>query len=373
MRLTEGSCVAATACALALVASAVAPAPEAVFAATAEAAAGAGAAEIVMSEAEHNVFQRLHHQETRTRFLERFWASRDPNAWTAWNKRLQLAIAEFEDLGSEQARLFMRAGPPLFRMADICPTPVAAHEIWHYSEDGEHPVVFIAGAKGEFEIWQPGDWKRLLSGSTSASRQALLAACERGGELSATLEKSVRPPTLSDLDSRNPNWVEDFLAETTLLPAGAETFDVALVELDYPAAVGDLTALVLTLDVPVSGTGPDSGPHEFRLTGEISSDRLEDEFHYLFTQSEGENQAQIRLTVRRHVAPGRHQLELKLHDRLRDRYAHATLDLDVPTVDQQESGWAQPGQQLFKLLAPPDTYLTGAHRFETLASGAGIA
>ncbi|MCP4202168.1 MAG: VWA domain-containing protein [bacterium] len=332
--------------------------------------------ELLMSEREAEVFRALRHPGTREKFLERFWSERADQVRSDWSKRLPLATREFSDPASDRARIFLTAGPPLYRVADICPAPVRPHEIWYYSEDGAQTVVFIAAESGgKFRTWKQGDWQSLLGEAGGDTSQAtLLSICDRGPELAAALTGSGDPQLLPGLSARDGAWVEEFLTETTLLPPDARPLD-ATIELDYPAAVGDRTAVLVTLAVPHSEAAGD-GLCDFNVTGEVFGPGAVDAFrlHYSAApQARNGQQKVIRLTARRHLPPGQYDMVLKLHDVVEDRYLRRNVKLDVPTLDRQEAGWAEPGQRLFKLMPPPEGYLTGSHRFETIASNPDVA
>ena len=205
--------------------------------------------EFLMSPREGEIFRALRHPRVRERFLEHFWSQRAPQVRADWNKRLPLASSEFADLTSDRARIFLTAGPPQYRLADICPAPVNAHEIWSYDNGGpgeeERKIVFVAEQAGKsFDIWRPDNWKSILTGAgDDASESVLLASCARAEELLAALSSSEAPPALPGLSARDPAWVEEFLAQTTLLPAGARSLE-ASVAVGYPAAVGDRKSVV---------------------------------------------------------------------------------------------------------------------------------
>lgn len=338
--------------------------------------------ELLMSPRESEVFRALRHPRVRERFLEHFWSQRAPEVRAGWNKRLPLASSEFADLTSDRARLFLTAGPPQYRLANICPAPVSAHEIWSYANGGsgeaEHTIVFVAEQAGDtFDIWRPDDWTSLLTGAgDDASESVLLASCARAEELLAALSGSEAPPTLPGLDARDPAWVEEFLTQTTLLPTGARSLE-ASVAVAYPAAVGDRTAVLITLDIPEAST-PVGELRNFALTGEIFGTRAIDAFRHQLSAAGSPENGPLRLTVRRHLPPGRYSMVLKLHDLTDDLYLRTTVDIDVPALDhqetsRQETGWAAPGQRLFKLLPPPEGYLTGSHRFGTITSNSEVS
>ena len=131
-----------------------------------------------------------------------------------WNKRLPLAASEFADLTSDRARLFLTAGPPQYRLADVCPAPVNDHEIWSYRDgedrgEGEHTIVFVAEQAGTFGIWRRGDWKGILpkaedDASGDALATVLRESCARGEELLAALSSSEVPPALPGLAATSP-------------------------------------------------------------------------------------------------------------------------------------------------------------------------
>ncbi len=333
--------------------------------------------ELLMSGREGEIFRALRHPRVRERFLEHFWSQRAPEVRADWTKRLPLASSEFADLTSDRARIFLTAGPPQYRLADICPAPVNAHEIWSYDNGGpgeeERKIVFVAEQAGKsFDIWRPDNWKSILTGAgDDASESVLLASCARAEELLAALSSSEAPPALPGLSARDPAWVEEFLAQTTLLPVGARSLE-ASVAVGYPAAVGDRTAVLITLEIP-EASRPVGELREFSLTGEIFGTRAIDAFRLQLSAATVTKEEPLRLTVRRHLPPGQYSMVLKLHNLTDDLYLRTTVALDVPTLDHQEAGRTGPGQRLFKLLPPQEGYLTGSHRFNTITSNPDIS
>ena len=298
--------------------------------------------EFLMSVREGEIFRALQHPRVRERFLEHFWSQRAPEVRADWNKRLPLASSEFADLTTDRARLFLTAGPPRYRLADICPVPVNPHEIWSYGDGGEGPgneerkLVFVAEQAGStFEIWRPGDWKSILAKAADGagdnpSESDLLASCARGEELLAALSGSEAPVALPGLNARDPAWVEEFLAQTTLLPVGAQPLE-ATVAVGYPAAVGDRTAVLVTLEIPDASV-PVRELRDFSLTGEIFGTRAIDAFRLQLSAAGRTEEEPLRLTVRRHLPPGEYSMVLKLHDLTDDRYLRTTVALDVLNI-----------------------------------------
>lgn len=325
--------------------------------------------EVLMSPREVEVFRSLRHPLVREQFLELFWDQRTPAIRAQWHKRLPLAESEFAGVGTPRARTFLTAGPPQYRLAEICPPPVAPHEIWVYEEGAK--IVFVSKSEaGPFELWRPDDWQSLLpEAAPDAQREDLPAVCPRAEELFAALSGAGTALPAAGQAPRDPSWVEDFLDRTTLVPAGADRFE-ASITVDYPAAVGDLTATLVTLEVEPAGA---EGAREFELTGEVFGEEAADAFRIRLAAPAPKAGEPLRLTARRHLAPGPSSLTLKLHDLVTDRYFHTELALEVPVLDRQEAGWVEPGDRLFKLLPPPDGYLTGFHRIATVTTDPGIA
>lgn len=332
--------------------------------------------ELLMSTREALIFRSLTNPRARERFLSRFWGTEGRLPQGDWERRLLLAKDEFPDLRSDRAQLFLIAGPPIFRLSDICSAPVARHEVWHYADDGSKTVVFVAagGAASNFRLWRAGDWSSILEAPVSDSPGADLAAlCDRGAELAAALDAHTEPTVDRTAES---GWVEEFLAETTLLPEGALRFD-ATVEMEFPSSVNDETATLIVLDVPGYEPQADSQSETraMLLTGEIfdvPERKFVEDFRLLYSGSaEGENG--VRLSARRNLSPGRYRMVLKLHDLARDRYFHTEQEFDVPSVVTPRTRLTEPGRQIFKLLPPPEGYLIGPQRFDTMTRGYDIA
>ncbi len=329
--------------------------------------------ELLLSEREARFFRALESPKTRERFVERFWKTREPAARERWNRRLLLAGSEFSDFDSDRARLFLIVGPPLYRLANICPTPVLEHEVWHYAEDGSSTVVFVA-IGGEWRRWQPGDWQALLEDAGGRSAREEILRCERGAELVAALENTTA--SSPELKPGDDGWVDEFLTETTLLPDGAERFE-ASVDLDFPEAVGEETAVELNLRIPGYQPEPGAAPAATRamlLTGVVLGEAEVDDFRFLYSGTAAGEEV-VRLNARRHLAPGHYRMVLKLHDLARNHFYRTEREFDVPTVvakDESPSP-AKPERQLFKILPPPDGYLIGTRRFDTITAGTSVS
>ncbi|MFQ5525540.1 MAG: VWA domain-containing protein [Thermoanaerobaculia bacterium] len=330
--------------------------------------------ELLMAPREAEIYRRLSNPRSRQRFMDRFWMIRGEDERADWERRLLLARSEFEDLGSDRARLFLVAGPPLFRMADICPPPVARHEIWHYAEAGSRTIVFVAPELGaELDVWKAGDWTAILGGDDPTEIPAELAAsCARGSELVAALRSQSLPSIESTGDGAD--WVSDFLIETTLVPDGAERFDAAL-KLNFPEAVGDQTAMLMIFELPGYDPGSEAataGTRAMLLTGEIFGTGTIDEFRFLYSGTAASDES-VRFSARRHLEPGSYRMVVKLQDTARNSYFRTEREFDVPSVVGRAADRWQPERQIFKLLPPPEGYLIGNQRFDTIASDPRIA
>lgn len=347
--------------------------------------------ELLMSTRETSVFRGLTNPRARERYLARFWGAEGRLPQGDWERRLLLAKDEFPDLSSDRAQLFLIAGPPLFRLADICLAPVARHEVWHYADDGSKTVVFVAagGAASELLLWRAGDWSTILANpvldtpgtdlagtdlvGTDLVGTDLAAICDRGAELAAALDAHTTPTVDRTGES---GWVEEFLAETTLLPEGALRFE-ATVGLEFPATGNDETATLIVLDVP--GYEPEesslSETRAMLLTGEIfgvPESQFVEDFRFLYSGS-AEGESGVRLSARRDLSPGSYRMVLKLHDLARNRFFHTEQEFDVPRVVTEGARPTEPNRQIFKLLPPPEGYLIGLQRFDTMTRGYDIA
>lgn len=322
--------------------------------------------EILLSQAEREVFDQLAYDEARDEFLEQMWATRSPEFTAAWHQRLPLATREFTDLGSDRARHFLLAGPPLFRLSDLCPPPVAAHEIWSYSEDGSKSVAFVADAEGHFEQWTPRDWTRLLPGRSGRFGPAVLRSeCARGEELAAALamvgSEGPRLPLASD-----PDWLTGFLDQTTLV-AVADSSLSASVRPAFRGRVGTKTATTLVFDIEGEDDADLAGA--FLLVGEVlDGERLIDSFRIRFEPEPRADESVRRLIARRRLPPGQFSAAFKIKSLVSRGAVRLERPLHVPKVDVLAEGAFDAGESLFKLLPTPDGFLVGNHRIETVGS-----
>jgi VWFA-related protein len=363
----------------------------------------------LITEAELAFFLDLRQDYQRDQFIERFWEPRDPEPLTRRNElreRWQGAIAGGTGLPLADPRflLYLLNGPPgNYSLPDgrpvaRCFSKTRELEIWFYGGSErtgrDFEVIFYRRSNGEpYRVYRPGDAVRPISRSGGLPTTDIQALC--GDELlrfaairiannsgyQTLLQEVLTPPQPS------PEWLANLALATTRLPAGAATFEPALV-IDFPARRQSRTAVRAQLRVPTteapgrSFEGDDF--HHFELTGEVVRDgQLFESFRYRFEGRTPPEAATIPLGFTRYLRPGPATLRLLLHDVFAERYAQLVREVEVPGPE----GLADdPGQSLMALLqgtrgatggegpslrlaAPAGGALAGPVRFTARAEG----
>ena len=130
----------------------------------------------IITEVERDVFKKLGNREERTKFINMFWARRDPLPDTRENEfykeymeRIRYADFQFGrgavKRGSRTERGFFHLllGPPLDRQAYTTYSQVWPLEVWHYKGDTQYGlppyfylIFYQQDGLGEFKLYSPG-------------------------------------------------------------------------------------------------------------------------------------------------------------------------------------------------------------------------
>ncbi len=150
-------------------------------------------------------------------------------------------------------------------------------------------------------------------------------------------------------------WIENFAASSTMIPAGEALFDIDL-SIKFPGRNQNRTAVAGVVEVPPLPLAEDSGgilpTQHFLLTGEVVRDgRLFERFHYRFEAPPGEGDKPTPLIFQRYLRPGEIELHLKVEDLMARRFASLTRSLTVPAPDQLDTLRQPPDSELFRILA----------------------
>ncbi len=327
--------------------------------------------ELLMSEAEREVFLELSANYQRDNFIRRFWKIRDPFQRTArnefqegWEQRIVQARAHFKDLTSARAEMMLYFGEPSRRQRFTCSEVLKPLEVWEYQEGtarirGYFTVIFVGlnpDAKGARVQWQPRDGLSRLMATARATgderqlAQAISRECFRADEILSALsqaldlsrlgEKSLLVPKPSD------EWVRSFQARSTDVAGDAERlpgeFLVSFPGRHQSRTVVQGVVAVPRAEVEASELG-DYRSYNLLVDGEVlRKGELFDQFRYRFDFPEVAVGEQIPLVIQRYLRPGPYQLIVKVEDLGSQRVYRESLELDVPRVQRRVVAAALP-------------------------------
>ncbi len=320
------------------------------------------AAEVLMTEAEREVFLDLEESYQRDHFIRRFWKVRDPFLATARNEfqeafevRVVKAREAFDKLTGERARMMLTLGVPSRRKPLVCAEMLKPLEVWQYNDGsdrirGYFTLVFIGlpRSRGLHPLWQPDEGLSalvsapgLIGGSDAQLAQLILGGCVAGDEVLAALAQSLdlsrTTKNASLLPQPNDEWVRTFAARSTAVPEGAELLSGELA-VSFPGRHQSRTVVQGLLAVPKAELElAEVGEHRaynLLIDGEIlRQEDLFDQFRYRFSFPAEMPSEKIPLVVQRYLRPGQYQLIVKVEDQVTKRVYREERTIDVPRVE----------------------------------------
>ncbi len=393
--------------------------------------------ELLTSEAERAAFLQLPKDYQRDAFISRFWRSRDPFPQTGrnefkerWEERLVLAKDLFGDLEGDRARMLLFNGEAEQTAKMFCAELLRPLEIWQYSGSelirGPFALVFYSrgGSRGPYRLWYPSQGlqplmlnvsllpedRGVLGGGIANRGDDRLAAlisdrCARSEGILAGLSAAADWGRVEEATSVVPNpgeeWLRTFLARSTDLPAGVETF-AAQLAISYPGRHQSRTVLQGVLSVaPEALPASESKTGGFVLDGEVlRKGELFEQFRYRFPlQQSAAVAGRLPLIFQRTLRPGTYQLIVKVEELASGRLCRLEMEVEVPSAQALASAGAElgaegkeaaPGTEVarrlgeansslqdrdfsIEIFSPPARLLVGKARFEAVARGEGIA
>lgn len=334
-----------------------------------------GPVRYIITSEEDREFKQLASDETRARFIERFWARRDPDTRTLLNeyrfefwKRVATANRLFADSAkpgwkTDMGRVFVLLGPPDDRDTanELAPglgrTGVRGTIVWIYSHAPTPRlgtglrIVFTKDPSGEFRIeTDPAIVQRVLSGALTGPRADPTA-------LSLSLPQL--PPHLSELQLMlDLGRLDEVPSEEDLLTTivTAEEFYGAIpfsARYDFFSAHdGQSTIVALTLNVHPDPFDPErrAAPPDYLLVGRI--DRETDgrsTAHEPFFLREGDfSPSSINTDPRYHgpyiyqavavLPPGRYRVSFAAFDRVARKTGTLSDVLEIPAFPTDTLG-----------------------------------
>ncbi len=327
--------------------------------------------DLLLSDAEREVFLSIREDYQRDHFIRRFWKARDPYLRTArnefhesWQLRVEQARKLYQDLrNDERAKAMLTVGVPSRRRPIFCTDVLKPLEIWEYDEGsdrirGYFTLVFIGfpSSRGRHALWQPSDGLRRLvdaSGFVTAGdaqiARSIAQGCTHGDTVLSALAQSLSIAQAEErialLPQPGDEWVLTFSSRSTDLPDNAEPLEGSL-ELSFPGRNQSRTVVQGLVKVPRSGLAlAEVGEHRsynLILDGEVlRKGELFDRFRYRFhfpaeDGSEQQPAAEFPVVVQRYLRPGSYELILKVEDTESKRVFRDQRTLEVPRVERRQ-------------------------------------
>jgi VWFA-related protein len=323
------------------------------------------AADLLITDAEREVFLSIEENYQRDHFIRRFWKARDPFERTTrnefqdlWEARIEAARQRFENLTSERAKMLLYFGEPSRRNHYNCTDVLRPLEIWVYDEGTERirgyfTLTFVGLAsrgRGLHRQWLPEQGlTRLLGtgrafGSSDASiAQSIARQCTRGDEVLSSLSQSL---DISRLESKalllpdppNDEWVRNFSARSTNIAENATLLSGELA-VSFPGRHQSRTVVQGMVAIPRGEVEPSQiGEHRsynLLIDGEIlRQGDLFDRFRYRFDFPLDVPSEELPLVVQRYLRPGTYDFIIKVEDVNSQRVFREQRTVVVPRIDK---------------------------------------
>lgn len=310
----------------------------------------------LLSDAEREAFLGLSKDYQRSSFIEQFWRVRDPFPETArnelkdaWEQRLEIAKAKYEDLSDARARAMLLYGEPDDVNEVRCTSLLKPLEVWSYKgsmfiRGHFHLVLVREGVRDRFRLWSPMEGLYPLMSLTvrvgTDERELyrrIAQECFRGDQLLLALETTLNWTEMeSPIPEPSEEWLQSFVATSTDLPAGADSFPAELA-LQFPGRHQSRTVVQGVIDVALADLVPSelegTSSYNLLVDGEIvRNDDLFESFRYRFQFPTGGGAKSIPLIFERYLRPGEYKLVVRARDLSSGRYYREERDLHVPMV-----------------------------------------
>ncbi len=376
---------------------------------------------LLITPAEKATFLTLQEDYQRDAFIARFWRVRDTDRSTArnefkerWDNLKQYADQSFGGKLDERRKILLLNGPPAAIVSSKC-SLLQNVEVWYYAQSDVVPFEFFVvfyrpyGA-GPFRIWEPSAGLGVLfdqwatQGSSRSPLQDVALQCADGDKLAGAIAWVARQGILGYTSilgrmQKKPEeppseWVQTFDAYSTLVPAGAGTFDADL-DVSYPGRHQSRTVVQGVVSVPVAEVGEadlaGNKSYNFLINGEVLREgELFESFRYKFDYPASQiTSGTIPLVFERALRPHAYTLVLKVEDLNSGKFFHTEKPIDVPVAAgppptpqpadpesarllAEANALLAAGHSTLKLVRPQGELITGMTRFDTLTTGKDI-
>ena len=332
--------------------------------------------ELMMTEAEREVFLGLSENYQRDHFIRRFWKVRDPFTRTtrnelqeSWERRALKAREQFEDLSGDRAKMLLTFGEPSHRAHHACTELLKPLEIWEYAEGSDRVVgyftlVFVGHryrGKGAHDLWDPSQglskltsMVRSFGGDERRLAQMISRDCSRGDDILSALSQTLDLTRMNESNALIPKpsdeWVRTFQARSTDVTGDTEALAGELT-VSFPGRHQSRTVVQGVVAVPTAEVDPTElgayRSYNLLVDGEVlRKGELFDQFRYRFDFPAASVGEQIPLVLQRYLRPGQYQLIVKVEDLSSKRAYRESLQLDVPSVKRQPKVAVQPGAEV---------------------------
>src|SRR5829696_6743762 len=380
--------------------------------------------DLLITDEELEAFVALDKDYQRDAFIKRFWEARDTYRSTArnefrdrWEANVQQALALFNTLEDERARILVLNGPPALRVESRCSSIIWPVEVWAYPHSdrlrSQFIVVFFRkwGA-GAFRVWTSTDGLAALfadgAGASGAAPDlsAIANGCKNGDQIAGAISWVLRQGLNYDLlqqrmmekpESQAGEWVSTFSSYSTDAEGAAPL--QARMSIDYPGRYQNRTVVQGLVSVPSTAAGRaalgGANTYNLLLNGEVlQNGELFDNFRYKFdfpgtaAAAPGDD---LPVVFQRYLRPGEYKMIVKVLDLnsgkvFRDERAISVPASDrvapaPPSVDADEASARllteanaaiSNGETSLKLVRPFGELQTGMQRFDTLTTGGDI-
>jgi len=310
----------------------------------------------LISDAERKAFLSLSKDYQRSSFIQQFWRVRDPFPETArnelqdaWEQRLEIAKTKYADLGDARAKAMMLYGEPDDINEVRCTTVLKPLEVWSYSGSmfirGHFNLVLVReGARDHYRLWSPVEGLYpLISLSVrvgtdeAALVQQIAQECFRGDQLLQALATSLAWTEIeSPIPEPSEEWLQTFVATSTDLPEGADSFAAELT-VSFPGRHQSRTVVQGIVEIDLADIAPSTleGASSYNLLfdGEIvRNEDLFESFRYRFQFPTGSSAKKVPIVFERNLRPGEYKLIVRARDLSSGRYYREERDLHVPLV-----------------------------------------
>ncbi len=352
--------------------------------------------ELMMTDAEREVFLSLSENYQRDHFIRRFWKVRDPFARTArnelqetWEQRALRAREMYEDLTGDRAQMLLTFGEPSRRAQYACTDLLKPLEVWEYADGSDRVIGYFTlvftghqfRGKGAHRRWDPSQGlSRLVSavrafgGDEQQLAQLIVRQCSRGDDILSALAQTLDLSRLNEKTQLVPQpsdeWVRTFQARSTDVAADAEALAGELT-VSFPGRHQSRTVVQGVVAVPAAEAEAselgDYRSYNLLLDGEVlRKGELFDQFRYRFDFPAENLGEKIPLVVQRYLRPGQYQLIVKVEDLASGRAYRESLQLEVPSVRAQRAAVSPPGGPLAAAATAP---ASGVQSARTTAGG----